>query len=191
MYGASYKGKLRLLEPSPHGMHSISSWHACNQFLFLSLRQLAVCPEETLPIKSAPKVCPQDSLPITQSAHKKVCPQESLPTRKSAHEKVCPQESLPMRKSAHKTVCRKKVCKGKAHDLVCFLQMLVLRTDWQAALPTLTQLGNGLALVTCLDSMLGSQADCAFMQLAPLLGITLGIGNHMQRSVSHSQAFRE
>ena len=65
--------------------------------------------------------------------------------------------------------------------------MLVLRSDWQAALPTLTQLGNALALITCLDCMLGNHADTAFMQLAPLLGITLGIGNHMQRMVSHNQ----
>ena len=64
--------------------------------------------------------------------------------------------------------------------------MLVLRSDWQAALPTLTQLGNGLALITCLDCMLGNHADTAFMQLAPMLGITLGIGNHMQCLVSHS-----
>lgn len=68
--------------------------------------------------------------------------------------------------------------------------MLVLRSDWQAALPTLTQLGNGLALLTCLDSMLGSQADTAFMHLAPLLGITLGLGNHLQRLVSHSHALQ-
>lgn len=86
--------------------------------------------------------------------------------------------SLPIRKSA----------KERHSTWYVFLQMLVLRSDWQAALPTLTQLGNGLALVTCLDSMLGSQADCAFMQLAPLLGITLGIGNHMQRSVSQTRA---
>lgn len=64
--------------------------------------------------------------------------------------------------------------------------MLVLRSDWQTALPVLTQLGNGLALVSCLDCMLGSHADTAFMQLAPLLGITLGAGNHMQCLVSHS-----
>ena len=58
--------------------------------------------------------------------------------------------------------------------------MLVLRSDWQAALPILTQLGNGLALIACLDCMLGNHADTAFMQLAPLLGITLGVGNHIQ-----------
>ena len=63
--------------------------------------------------------------------------------------------------------------------------MLVLRSDWQAALPTLTQLGNGLALIGCLDCMQGSHSDTAFMQLAPLLGITLGTGNHMQCLVSH------
>ena len=62
--------------------------------------------------------------------------------------------------------------------------MLMLRSDWQAALPTLTQIGNGSALLTCLDSMLGSHADRAFMQAAPLLGITLGIGGHLQCLVS-------
>lgn len=67
------------------------------------------------------------------------------------------------------------------HDTV---QMLMLRSDWQAALPKLTQLGNGQALLTCLDSMLSSHADRAFLQLAPLLGITSGIGGHMQCLVS-------
>ena len=63
-------------------------------------------------------------------------------------------------------------------------QMLVLRSDWQAALPVLTQLGNGLALVSCLDTMLAGHADRAFMQVAPMLGITRGPGGYMQCPVS-------
>ena len=73
---------------------------------------------------------------------------------------------------------------------IVVVQMLVLRSDWQAALPTLTQLGNGLALIICLDCMLGHQADTAFMLLAPMLGITLGIGNRMQCLVSNSHTLQ-
>ena len=66
--------------------------------------------------------------------------------------------------------------------------MLVLRSDWQAALPLLTQLGNGLALISCLDTMLGANSDAGNMQLAPLLGITLSTDGHMQRMVSNAVA---
>ena len=50
------------------------------------------------------------------------------------------------------------------------MQMLVLRNDWQAVLPKLTELGNGLALVASLDAMLGTSSNAHLMQLAPLLG---------------------
>lgn len=63
------------------------------------------------------------------------------------------------------------------------MQMLVLRNDWQAALPKLTELGNALALVTLLDAMLGAAGDAHLMQLAPLLGISLNAQGHMQRTV--------
>lgn len=53
------------------------------------------------------------------------------------------------------------------------MQMLVLRNDWQAALPRLTELGNSLALVASLDALLGASGDASLMQLAPLLGISL------------------
>ena len=61
--------------------------------------------------------------------------------------------------------------------------MLVLRSDWQAALPLLTQLGNGMALISCLDSMLGAHSDAVNMQMAPLLGVTITADGCMQRVV--------
>ena len=33
------------------------------------------------------------------------------------------------------------------------MQMLMFRGDWQAALPKLTELGNGLALISSLDAV--------------------------------------
>ena len=65
-----------------------------------------------------------------------------------------------------------------------WMQMLVLRNDWQAALPKLTELGNGLALVASLDAMLGTSGDAHLMQLAPLLGINLNAQGHMQQQVN-------
>ena len=61
--------------------------------------------------------------------------------------------------------------------------MLVLRSDWQAALPLLTQLGNGVALISCLDSMLGAHSDAVNMQMAPLLAVTITADGCMQRVV--------
>lgn len=58
--------------------------------------------------------------------------------------------------------------------------MLVLRNDWQAVLPKLTELGNGLALVSLLDALLATAGDAHLMQLAPLLGITLGAQGQLQ-----------
>ena len=58
--------------------------------------------------------------------------------------------------------------------------MLVLRSDWQAALPKLTEIGNGLALISSLDVMLGAAGDIVSMQLAPLLGVTFTPGGYMQ-----------
>ena len=49
--------------------------------------------------------------------------------------------------------------------------MLVLRPSWQAALPCLTQIGNSVALAAELDRVLATQGSCAFMQVAPLLGL--------------------
>ena len=61
--------------------------------------------------------------------------------------------------------------------------MLVLRNDWQAVLPKLTELGNGLALVASMDAMLGTARDAHLMQLAPLLGINLNAQGHLQQQV--------
>ena len=66
--------------------------------------------------------------------------------------------------------------------------MLVLRNDWQAVLPKLTELGNGLALVAALDAMLGTSGNAHLMQLAPLLGINLNAQGHVQQQV-HAAAF--
>ena len=60
------------------------------------------------------------------------------------------------------------------------VQMLVLSSDWQAALPILTELGNGLALISSLDVTLRSHGDAVSMQLAPMLGITLTAAAHLQ-----------
>lgn len=62
--------------------------------------------------------------------------------------------------------------------------MLVLRNDWQALLPKLTELGNGLALVASLDAMLGMFSDAHLMQIAPLLGINLNVQGHLQQQVT-------
>ncbi|KAL0041117.1 hypothetical protein WJX77_005471 [Trebouxia sp. C0004] len=60
-------------------------------------------------------------------------------------------------------------------------QMLVFRGDWQAALPKLTELGNGLALVSSLDAVLGAHGDAVSMQLAPVLGVSVTSAGHLQR----------
>ncbi|KAL0046332.1 hypothetical protein WJX82_009330 [Trebouxia sp. C0006] len=60
-------------------------------------------------------------------------------------------------------------------------QMLMFRGDWQAALPKLTELGNGLALITSLDAVLGAQGDAISMQLAPMLGVSVSSAGHLQR----------
>lgn len=62
--------------------------------------------------------------------------------------------------------------------------MLVLRSDWQAALPKLTELGNGLALISSLDAMLSVNGDAVSMQVAPMLGITLTSAGRLQCLVS-------
>ncbi len=61
--------------------------------------------------------------------------------------------------------------------------MLMFRGDWQAALPKLTELGNGLALITSLDAVLGAQGDAISMQLAPMLGVSVSSAGHLQRMV--------
>ena len=50
--------------------------------------------------------------------------------------------------------------------------MLVLRPSWQAALPCITQMGNGVALGAELDRLLATEGSSTFMQVAPLIGIT-------------------
>ncbi|KAA6416660.1 MAG: component of SCAR regulatory complex, partial [Trebouxia sp. A1-2] len=60
-------------------------------------------------------------------------------------------------------------------------QMLIFRGDWQAALPRLTELGNGLALISSLDAMLGAHGDAVSMQLAPMLGVSVSSAGHLQR----------
>ena len=62
--------------------------------------------------------------------------------------------------------------------------MLFYGRDSQQALPRLAELGNGLALITNLDVMLGLHCDGISMQLAPLLGITPTPAGHMQGLVS-------
>ena len=49
--------------------------------------------------------------------------------------------------------------------------MLVLRPSWQAALPCITQMGNGVALGAELDRLLATEGSSTFMQVAPLIGI--------------------
>ena len=63
------------------------------------------------------------------------------------------------------------------------MQMLMFRGDWQAALPKLTELGNGLALISSLDAVLGAQGDAVSMQLAPMLGVSVTSAGHLQRMV--------
>ncbi len=63
------------------------------------------------------------------------------------------------------------------------MQMLMFRGDWQAALPKLTELGNGLALITSLDAVLGAHGDAVSMQLAPMLGVSVSSAGHLQRMV--------
>lgn len=64
------------------------------------------------------------------------------------------------------------------------VQMLFYGRDSQQALPRLTEMGNGLALIINLDVMLGTHSDGVSMQLAPLLGITPTPAGHMQSLVS-------
>ena len=59
----------------------------------------------------------------------------------------------------------------------------MFRGDWQAALPKLTELGNGLALITRLDAVLGAHGDAVSMQLAPMLGVSVSSAGHLQRMV--------
>ena len=59
--------------------------------------------------------------------------------------------------------------------------MLVLRNDWQAVLPKLTEFGNGLALVAFMDAMLGTAGNAHLMQLAPLLGINFNAQGDLQQ----------
>jgi len=63
------------------------------------------------------------------------------------------------------------------------MQMLMFRGDWQAALPKLTELGNGLALISSLDAVLGAHGDAVSMQLAPMLGVSVTSAGHLQRMV--------
>ena len=55
---------------------------------------------------------------------------------------------------------------GRYHCAV-WMQMLVLHNDWQAVLPKLTELGNGLALVASLDAMLERPAMLTSCSLHP------------------------
>ncbi len=59
----------------------------------------------------------------------------------------------------------------------------MFRGDWQAALPKLTELGNGLALISSLDAVLGAHGDAVSMQLAPMLGVSVTSAGHLQRMV--------
>ena len=59
----------------------------------------------------------------------------------------------------------------------------MFRGDWQAALPKLTELGNGLALISSLDAVLGAHGDAVSMQLAPMLGLSVTSAGHLQRMV--------